>query len=136
MKTIKSVNTLVITGDDMADLNQVLQTGEYVSVKRPDLSKYPNVKKVIIVPHSKNQKLWGEHACAVIADLDRQNTTDFKPELSKWKQAQWDRKWNKIIKVKKARAINLRELSYMSTFYEVNCRVAGGIGYCNSYFKL
>ena len=130
----KTVNTLVLTGDDMKDIHQVMQTGQIPIVNNPDLSKYPKVNRVIIIPNAKDRKLFGKDTRAIIGyigSVDRYNKTNCK-----WNHSTHGRTWNTMVNIDKPMLVDLPTLGIVSNYTKVNCQVQGGIGYCNSYFKL
>lgn len=130
------VNTLVLTGDDMKDIHQVMQTGQIPIVNNPDLNKYPKVNRIIIIPNSKDRKLFGIHTRAIIGYINTEKTGLYNEKKCKWKHSTHGRNWNTMVEIDKPMIVDLTTLGIVSNYNKVRCQNQGGIGYCNSYFKI
>ena len=134
-KTNKNkVNTLVLTGDDMKDIHQIMQTNQIPIVNNPDLSKYPKVTRVIVIPNAKDRKLFGNDTRAIIGYIGE--IESYNNKNCKWKHSTHGRSWNTMVNIDKPMLVDLKTLGIVSNYNKVKCQNQGGIGYCNSYFKL
>ncbi len=130
------VDTLVLTGDDMKDIHQIMQTNQIPIVNNPDLTKYPKVTRVIVIPNAKDRKLFGIHTKAIIGYTNKHMITKYTKENCNWKHSTHGRKWNTMVNIDKPMLVDLDTLAIVSNFNKVKCQNQGGIGYCNSYYKL
>jgi hypothetical protein len=132
---INNVNTLVLTGDDMKDIHQVIQTGQIPIVNNPNLSRFKNsINRIIIIPNASDRKLFGTSTRAVIGYIT--SVDKYNKKNCKWRHSTHGRDWNTMITINKSMLVDLPTLAIVSNYNKVKCQNQGGIGYCEAYFKL